>query len=256
MSLIPIMGQRPPNVIETIAEGDHMVGDNEFNYFHNGVTALGNIRVALAMAGVEQVSAVLDFPCGFGRVMRMLKAEYPDAQIVAADVDRRAVDFCRTTFDVDGVYTTADPRDTELRAGFDLIWCGSLLTHMPATRWAVFLDFFASQLAAGGVAVFTTHGRRIAGFLRDLIADQDGPHERRPDYNLLRDEILGLLDAMEQTGFGYQKYPNHEEYGFSLSRPDWVVERILEQPALELVLLTEHGWAGQQDIVACAKAAS
>ena len=150
---------------------------------------------------------MLDFACGYGRVLRMLKAEFSDAEIVACDLDRDAVDFCREVFDVEGVYATSDPRDIEIRAGFDLIWCGSLLTHVSAERWPVFLEFFASHLARGGVVVFTAHGRQFAELLNDLMVDQDGPDERRPPFNLLRDEILQLLDGFDRQGFSYQAYP-------------------------------------------------
>jgi SAM-dependent methyltransferase len=253
VSILSLMTQRPDGVIETLAERDHMVEDNPVNYFHNGVAALGNIRIALAAAGVDEVRSVLDFACGYGRVLRMLKAAFPDAEIVACDLDRDAVDFCREVFDVEGVYATADPDELRIGADFDLIWCGSLLTHMPAERWPVFLEFFASHLAAGGVLVFTTHGRRIAGWLRAMVAGQDGPHERKPAYNLLGHEIRQLLSDLDRGGFGYQGYPQRGEYGFSLSRPDWVVRQILERPSLRLLALTESGWAGQQDIVACVK---
>ena len=244
--------RRPEGVIETLAERDHMVEANPVNYFHNGLAALGNIRVALAAAGVDDVRSVLDFACGYGRVLRMLRAEFSEAEIVACDLDRQAVDFCSEVFGVEGAYATPDPRDLQIRTDFDLIWCGSLLTHMRRELWPVLLEFFASHLAPGGVAVFTTHGRVIAGWVRDLVAG-DGPGERNPPYNLLRDEILQLLEGFDGHGFGYQDYPNHENYGFSLSRPDWVAARVLECPPLRLLLLSESGWAGQQDIVACTK---
>jgi len=254
MNILSLMTQRPDGVIETLAERDQMVEGNPVNYFHNGVAALGNIRIALAAAGVDEVRSVLDFPCGYGRVLRMLKAAFPTADIVACDLDREAVDFCREVFDVEGLYATPDPRDLRIESEFDLVWCGSLLTHMPAERWPVFLEFFASHMAPGGVLVFTTHGRRIAGWLRDMVVGQDGPHERKPAYNLLRHEILQLLEDLGREGFGYQGYPaREEEYGFSLSGPDWVVRRVLETQSLRLLMLAESGWAGQQDIVACVK---
>lgn len=196
---------------------------------------------------------MLDFPCGHGRVLPALKAEFPDAELVAADVDPAAVDFCRDVFGVGGVHTSPDPRNNRIRDDFDLIWCGSLLTHMPAGKWPVFLEFFASHLVAGGVAVFTTHGRRIARYLEEMVADGTGPERRCPPYSLLRDEILRLLEDFTEIGFGYERYPNHDEYGFALSRPDWVARRVLEGPSLRLLSLTEQGWAGQQDIVACVR---
>jgi SAM-dependent methyltransferase len=252
--IVPLLARRPENVIETIAERDEMLEGDPSNYFHNGLTALRSIRIALALAGVEEVRAILDFPCGYGRVLRMLDAEFPGAEIVACDLDRDAVDFCRETFGSHDIYATPDPRDISMDGDFDLIWCGSLLTHMAAEKWPAFLGFFASQLAAGGVLVFTTHGRRVAELLQAGFVHRDDPDERRPPYNMLPGEVLQLLEGFRETGFAYQKYPLHEAYGFSLSRPDWVVQRILGHPSLRLVLLTEAGWAGQQDVVACVSA--
>jgi SAM-dependent methyltransferase len=247
----------PAGVIETLAETERasagMAQSARYHrmYFHHGVSALANIRIALAAAGVDEVRAVLDYACGYGRVLRMLKAEFPAARTIGCDVEQDAVEFCSKVFDVECLRAPPDPRDLQIGVEFDLIWCGSLLTHMPADKWPLFLGLFASHLAGGGVLVFTTHGRRIAEHLAALVANQDAPNERRPAYNLLRHEILQLLEDYGGQGFGYQSYPNHEVYGLSLSRPDWVVGQILQCPSLHLVLLTEGGWAGHQDVVAC-----
>ena len=251
--IIPFLERRPGNLNETYAERDRMVDGDPELYLRFGANALGNMRVALALARVEEVRSILDFPSGYGRVLRMLRAEFPDAEIVACDVDRAGVDFCRDTFGARGVYATPDPRDIKLEGEFDLIWCGSLLTHMPAEKWPVFLRFFESHLAAGGVLVFSTHGRQTAEVLDAGWTNPADPDVRTPPFALLPDEAKGVLKDFRETGFGYQKYPFHEEYGFSLSRPDWVAGRILGHPSLRLLLLTEAGWGGHQDIVACVK---
>lgn len=41
---------------------------------------------------------ILDFGCGHGRVMRWLRAAYPNARITGTDVDKGGVDFCAATF--------------------------------------------------------------------------------------------------------------------------------------------------------------
>jgi SAM-dependent methyltransferase len=257
--ILSFVMRRPEDVIETLAEaelaGYGMTRSERHHriYFHHGMTALANIRIALAAAGVDEVRAVLDFACGYGRVLRMLKAEFPAARTIACDLDPDAVEFCSKVFDVEGLLATPDPQDLQIGVEFDLIWCGSLLTHMPADKWPLFLDLFASHLADGGVVVFTTHGRRIAEILDAIVTNQDGPNERKPPYNLLRHEILQLLEDFGGQGFGYRRYSNHDVYGMSLSRPDWVVGQILQYASLHLVLLAESGWAGVQDVVACVK---
>ena len=47
---------------------------------------------------------MLDFACGHGRVMRTLKAAFPDALLTACDIDRDGVDFCARTFGAAPVY--------------------------------------------------------------------------------------------------------------------------------------------------------
>ena len=95
-------------------------------------------------------------PCGHGRVLRTLRAAYPQAEIVACDIDTDGVDFCAKTFDAIPVYSKENPEEIDLRRKFDLIWVGSLFTHIRDERWPEFLSFFSRVLAPGCVLIFTT----------------------------------------------------------------------------------------------------
>ena len=64
---------------------------SEEMYFRHGGQAVQLIRLALAhrdlYAGVHPPPRrILDFGCGYGRVIRFLRAHWPDAEIVASDV--------------------------------------------------------------------------------------------------------------------------------------------------------------------------
>ena len=91
----------------------------------------------------------------------------PSARLGAGDIDHDGVDFCAATFGATPVYGREDPADVEIDAPYELIWCGSLFTHLPPERWEGFLALFERALAPGGLLVFTTHGRRIAERIRD-----------------------------------------------------------------------------------------
>ena len=69
----------------------------------------------------------------------------------ATEVDRRALDFCRRSFDVTPFLSKEPFSLLSLPWQFDLIWCGSLLTHIdePATR--DLLRLFRKHLSHGGV---------------------------------------------------------------------------------------------------------
>ena len=93
---------------------------------------------------------ILDLPSGHGRALRYLQAEYPEADLTACDIIRGAVEFCAETFGATPVYGKEDPADIELGT-YDLIWCGSLVTHVDAPRWDDFLDLFENALEPGGL---------------------------------------------------------------------------------------------------------
>jgi hypothetical protein len=82
---------RPEGVIERVAEGDPFFHpDNADHYFASAHNVLRQIRLALLAAGRSTVTSALDFGSGYGRVLRMLKAAFPEAALTASDVDRAA----------------------------------------------------------------------------------------------------------------------------------------------------------------------
>ena len=156
-----------------------------------------------------------------------------------------------------------------LSGEFDLIWCGSLLTHLDADGWTGFLELFESLLSPRGLAVFTTNGP----FTRDMlwlaaqtppIAPDDNkplpesdpaywPRSARGYFDLPDDSKEQMLGDYRETGFGYAHYPGSDGYGLSVASPAWVCCQLERAPALKLVTYVEHGWDKTQDVVACAR---
>ena len=242
----------PSGVIEEISPRDQMFRDPE-RYLRSGRKGLDCIRLGMAAAGRTAVDSVLDLPCGYGRVLRWIKAEFPGARLGACDIDREGVDFCAQTFGAEPVYGQDDPADVEVEDDYDLIWSGSLFTHLPPPQWDGFLDLFERALAPGGLVVFTTHGRRIAELMRDP--------ERRRVYNPIDHEAL--LRDYEREGIAYTEYahdPAQRErlalpatYGISLTRPSAVCAKLEQRAGLQLVGFTEARFNGQ-DVVSAVRA--
>jgi SAM-dependent methyltransferase len=233
---------RTPRVNTRIAVGDRMYKkDSPVAYFTVGYSALFCIDRALAAVGRENVRRILDLPCGHGRVLRMLRAGFPAAEIVACDLERDGVDFCARTLKALPLYSAEDPGQIEVQGQFDLIWVGSLFTHLAAPRWAEFLRFFRGVLAPNGVLAFTVHGPHVA----DRV--------ERGDHTLgLPATARGrLLAAYEKSGFAYEDYQPGARYGVSLSAPEWVSNWIAGVSDLQVVEHDEHAWAGFQDVVVC-----
>ncbi|MGE0724544.1 MAG: trans-aconitate 2-methyltransferase, partial [Alphaproteobacteria bacterium] len=178
-------------------------------YFRVGEAGLRAVVRAMLLAEKTSLGSILDLPCGHGRVLRMLRAAFPQARIVACDLDRGGVEFCARTFGAVPVVSAADPRAIPVEGDFDLIWCGSLLTHFDARRYRAFVDWFIDRLAPEGLLVFTNHGRWSLDYHRTY------PY-------IAEDRFQRIAADVAASGFGYADYPDQSGYGISIARPSWV----------------------------------
>jgi SAM-dependent methyltransferase len=83
------------------------------HYVTDAHSAIENVTQSLATVGRSwsDVAALLDLPCGYGRVTRLLVQQMPAARITACDVDRRAVRFCVAEFHATPRITLASVRE-------------------------------------------------------------------------------------------------------------------------------------------------
>jgi SAM-dependent methyltransferase len=212
-------------------------------YYSVGQTAVRRIRIAMLEARVNQLTSILDFGCGYGRVLRTLRVAFPDAKLTACDIERDRVDFCAEAFGATPVYSGIESKDVafEGHGPFDLIWMGSVFSHLNAVRWRDFLSTFESLLSPGGLLVFTSQGRRVAEGLR-----------RRDLWDLDEKMVEKLLTGYDEHGFGFDNYPGYDR-GLALAKPSWVCSELDQHPELRLLGLRERGW-GIQDTVSCMRA--
>lgn len=228
----------------TIAPGDEMFlrtappGDALWHYVRVGQSAFRCVQVALAAVGAPPPARILDLPCGHGRVLRVLRAGFPAAEIHACDLNRDGVDFCARQFGATPFYSQPDLARVQLPGPYDLIWVGSLMTHVRADRWPGFLGFFRRHLAPAGVCLFTVHGASAA---RKIRGGESG-------YGLA--DPGGFLAAFDRDGFAYEDYATDPGYGLSISTPAWVAARLAALGGVRLVNYHERGWADHQDVVA------
>jgi SAM-dependent methyltransferase len=223
---------RPPRVYR-ISPKDEMYEGSTSHYFAAGRSALHAIDVALSAAGKKRggVKRILDLPCGHGRVCRYLRDAFRHAEITACDLDTGGVDYCAATFNAIPVCSDPAPANINLTGQYDLIWCGSLLTHLDEQRSREFLTLFHSRLSENGVLVFTVHGSFSANFIRNGLTD----------YALDQDGLATLLRSYDDCGYGYSNYPGQRDYGISLVSRQRMMQWLDEFSALRLLTYTEWG---------------
>ncbi len=207
-------------------------------YHRGGSTALRAMRLALLAAEKGDPQRILDLPSGYGRVLRYMRAAWPDAEIVACDLLPEAVSFCASKFAATPLLSVEDPGELSLTGRFDLIWCGSLLTHLPVTAWAGWMEVFEKATGSGDLLLFSVHGRYVEHIMRN-----------GGSYQLSPDSVAQVLAELDETGTGYANYSGQTGYGISLTRAEWVVRELLKREVWILESYSERALNEHQDIV-------
>jgi SAM-dependent methyltransferase len=205
-----------------------------------GLEAIHTIEQGLAAAGESEPGIILDLPSGYGRALRFLRVAYPEAEIVACDLNRDAVRFCARRFGAKPRDSTPDLDRLSFPQRFDLIWCGSLLTHLSESDASSLIALMRRSLAPRGVAVVTTHGEHLA-------PKPDGTWNG----GLTPEAVARLRSSVDRTGFGWEPYGGGGRYGAAVMSREWLRDRA-GQLALTEVWFEQDGWGGYQDAFALA----
>jgi SAM-dependent methyltransferase len=209
------------------------------HYLRVGLGAIACINKALAGTNASP-QRILDLPCGHGRVMRFVKARFPEAELFAMEIDVSGIEFCGKTFSARMLRSQENFDALNLDQRFDLVWCGSLLTHITEATAASLLRFFHRHLSINGVCVFTTAGKYSAELLRTGALD----------YGLAASEVVAALKQYDQSGFGFGNYPGDPGYGITLINREKINGLASAAGAWNEVLFEERGWDNHQDVYA------
>ncbi len=219
------------------ADGMYVPGQAS-HYLTVGLSALRAIQAALTATGKTDIKKILDLPCGYGRVLRVLKVRYPEAEIFAAELNRQALRFCTEEFSVRSFESRVEFDEVNVAESFDLIWCGSLLTHVDENSSRNLLRLFCQHLSPGGLCVFTTHGEKT-------LENLESGNFR---YNLSKAGQQRVLQAYHNHGFGYSDYRFRSGYGISLSTREKILEMADTAGDWQEVYYQQRGWDNHQDV--------
>lgn len=224
-----------------IAPEDQMYASGPSWYFGVGESGLMCILRALVAAELGSVGSLLDLPSGHGRVTRHIRAALPKARLAVCDLDESGVAFCARQWNCEPIFSEPDLSSVKLRGPYDVIWVGSLFTHVDEPRTRAWLGHLVNALGDGGVLVCTWHGRWSL-----VVQESYWPMIDEPSWQC-------IVSGYRQTGYGFAPYKNSDSYGVSLSDPAWVVDAVGAIEGVRLLAYAERGWADNHDVLVVGK---
>ena len=156
-----------PNLCLAIHDNDQMLNhsllqhrDNGWAYSQYYGVSLQQFSAALQILKMlfgenMREMNVLDFACGYGRLLRFLTLIAPPSHIWAAELQPEAVNFVAQQFGVNGVISNIDPREFDPGRTFDFIWVASLFSHLPEELFRAWLARLISLLSPRGILCFS-----------------------------------------------------------------------------------------------------
>ena len=236
-----------PDMDRGVCARDTMHAGDDRHYVSVGLSALQAIEAAL---DGSVPSSILDLPSGFGRVTRTLRARFPQAAITACDLDAEGVRFCAERLGVRAAVSVPDFRDLRLGDTYDLIWVGSLITHLPAHTIGHFLAAMRRHMTQRSTLIISSHGPHILSDFRE-----------RGNYGLSPERAGALIADFERTGFGYGDYGSgerqdaiygvsltNESYGISVASEAWL-RAALARCGLLAHAYSPRAWDDHHDLV-------
>lgn len=182
--------------------------------FHDsGLSDAQGFYVRLAQAGFDFAapSALLDFGCGCGRLLRPLARLADTTRFAGADVDADAIQWCREHLDwADYAVLPVTPPSPFPAAHFAGVIAYSVFSHLAEALHRAWLQELARITSRGAVLILTVQGLHVAErFASGRIAEFAVPSAAQ----MRRD-----LPTLRERGFLFYPYP--EGHNVSLPAAD------------------------------------
>jgi 2-polyprenyl-3-methyl-5-hydroxy-6-metoxy-1,4-benzoquinol methylase len=238
------LGQLDPRTLDfSYADDDQMLDRSQpLAYLNAGASGLRNVMRGLQFADVASTARIIDFGCGHGRVMRWLRAAFPNSEIVGIDVSESGVSFCAKTFRAIPLLSPIDLTAFPQVEPADIVWSGSLITHLKESAAETYLNLLIKLLRPRGVAIFSTHGREPLRWILERGFNYLQGQSQEP-----------MLRGYYAFGYGFAPYQGTPDYGVSLIHPRWFLDRVCTRSDVQLAFYSEKAWDNYHDVVAITK---
>ena len=238
--LPPALAHLMPRVDRSLLTGDTMFAGDEAHYLRCGASAVNAMTAALLSTNSAPPASILDFGAGAGRVTRWLRAAFPEAALSASDLPGPSHAFLEQTFGARTWLSGTDPNALEAPERYDLIWAGSVVTHLREADAVALMHKLYSWIKPNGLVIASFHGR---------FARSHG--DAMPDRYIAAASWRAITAQCDAGQYGYADYdPNHPGYGVSLCTLSWIASLAGKLGGARIAYVAEQGWDGHQDVVA------
>lgn len=198
-------------------------------YFNDGAKSTSKLKSLLEeICKFESPRLeLLEFASGYGCITRHAKNIMPEIDWTACDIHEQAIAFIEDKLATKAILSKSDPRQFSTAKKYDVVFALSFFSHMPKSTFTLWLNSLASCLKPGGYLIFTTHGLVSRKYTGDVRFDRDG--------------FYFLADSE-------QKDLDKAEYGTTVTKPKYVIDRISNDTPLSLKYFQEGCWWGHQDL--------
>lgn len=227
---------------KTRSADDEMFHGNAEHYLSCGESALRVILAAISLARIETPKQILDFGAGAGRVTRWLSAAFSNSSIHACDIREQDVVFLRTRFGIKAWTVDPDLSVLTIPDQYDLIWVGSVITHLPELKTRRLIAKLLSSCTPGGLLALSFHGQYA-------IARQESGEFRY----IHQEGWQAIKSGYLANGYGYADYEGQSGYGISVISALWMISLMEATLGSRLVLLSARAWDNHHDVIVIQK---
>jgi SAM-dependent methyltransferase len=207
---------------------------------HDGFLVYRLVKTVFeALSGdLQTCRAILDFGCGWGRVIRFFLRDLEADKVWGVDHYDKAIETCRQTNRWHTFRHIKPFPPTDFASStFDLIFAYSVFSHLSEPAQRAWVDEFARLLRPGGVVVATTWDRELIVRCRELRDDPALPFFQNHLPTMFKDTDH-WLEAYDRGEFCFDT--SVESYG--------AVSSYLGEACIPKQYLTRH-WNGPLQIV-------
>src|SRR5215469_9438125 len=160
---------------------------------------------------------VLDFGCGWGRIIRFFLKDVPLDKLIGIDHSEEAIRACKETNRwCQFILTEPYPPMPLESNSLELIYLNSVFSHLPEEMHWTLLKEFHRLLAPGGMLIATTRGREFIEYCDSVRKDpklDERPEQHKNLENVFRNQN-SILSAYDSRKFCYESYGAEGRWSF------------------------------------------